>query len=160
LILNKDQCLDQSSFRNIFKEQIRKLVIQNEDKRRCYGSLIEYTKTIYLSLLTLLENVEHLTMVENEIHVYPALSLRYFPSTCFLNSNLTYLSVNVVEFSDCLRLLDGRLNQLTSFLVQFYLMENDSSIISNTVLNLKCFSLIYDGLMMDLMMRFVHFFNV
>ena len=44
------------------------------------------------------------------------------------------------------RLLDGRLNQLTSFLVQFYLMENDSSIISNTVLNLKCFSLIYDGL--------------
>jgi len=102
--LNKDQCLDQSSFRNIFKEQIRKLVIQNEDKRRCYGSLIEYTKTIYLSLLTLLENVEHLTMVENEIHVYLALSLRYFPSTCFLNSNLTYLSVNVVEFSDCLRL--------------------------------------------------------
>jgi len=34
-------------------------VIRNEDKRRCYGSLIEYTETIYLPLLTLFENTYH-----------------------------------------------------------------------------------------------------
>ena len=54
------------------------------------------------------------------------------------------MNINVLNFIDCLYLLDGRLRQLRSLVVQFHFMDVESSLVSNTtdLPNLKSFSLI------------------
>ena len=42
----------------------------------------------------------------------------------FSSSTLTKLCINVYNFNDCLALLDGRLKQLTTFIVQVELYQS------------------------------------
>ncbi|CAF2780685.1 unnamed protein product, partial [Rotaria sp. Silwood2] len=74
---------------------------------------------------------------------YPSLSLCDSPSISFSSATLSYLSINVSTFDDCLYLLDGRLKQLSTLIVQIYKTSKSSSVIpiTDNLPNLKCFSL-------------------
>ncbi|CAF4486744.1 unnamed protein product [Rotaria sp. Silwood2] len=76
------------------------------------------------------------------------LSFVDLPSNTFVSSNLTKLRITVDSFGDCLRLLDGRLNQLSTFIVIIVNVKDSSSMEfnSNVLQNLKCFSLTYESL--------------
>ena len=69
---------------------------------------------IYLNILAFFENLSDLTIMSSSINNFPPLSLYYLPSTSFFSSVLTKLRIHVFGFSDCLALLDGRLEQLTT----------------------------------------------
>jgi hypothetical protein len=88
---------------------------------------------VYSHILTYLENLEHLNVVGTLNLPYPCLSLRYLPSNTFSSLTLTYLSIYVKTFNDCLRLLDGRLKQMSTFIVKFYRIDRDSSMVPNLV---------------------------
>ena len=125
--------LDDSSFRHIFKKQIKKLDLINNDRERGVGSLTDYTKRVYAHILTYFENLEHFNIIEASTLAYPGLFAHYLPLSTFSSLILTYLCINVHTFTDCLYLLDGRLKQLTTFIVQFYRMDTNSSIVHNLV---------------------------
>ncbi|CAF1125301.1 unnamed protein product [Rotaria sordida] len=76
------------------------------------------------------------------------LSFVDLPSNTFVSSNLTKLRITVDSFGDCLRLLDGRLNQLSTFIVIIVNVKDSSSMEfnSNVLQNLKRFSLTYESL--------------
>jgi hypothetical protein len=91
----------------------------------------EYTKNVYAIILAFFENLKHLTIVVScidnypgSIHSYPCLSLYNLPPMTFSSSTLTKLCINVNCFDDVCDLLDGRLKQLTTFIVQVKLITN------------------------------------
>ncbi|CAF5085951.1 unnamed protein product [Rotaria sp. Silwood1] len=133
---------DDSSLQHIFKQQITKLDLINKDCKHAVGSLKDYTKRVYAHILNYLGNLEHLNVVETSNLTYAWLSIRCLPSNTFSSLTLTYLCINVKTFSDCLCLLDGRLKQLTTFIVKFSYIDRNSSTIHNLndLPNLKCFS--------------------
>ncbi|CAF4328732.1 unnamed protein product, partial [Rotaria sordida] len=61
------------------------------------------------------------------------LSLDNLPLTICSSSTLYKLSVSVTNFGDCLALLDGRLKQLTTFIVIIDNMIYNSSIVYNMI---------------------------
>jgi hypothetical protein len=89
--------------------------------------------------LTYCEKLQHLNVIQTTILGYPGLSIRYLPSSTFSSLTLTYLSINVITFTDCLCLLDGRLKQLRTFIVQIYSLDTDLSIFHNLVSIFCCF---------------------
>ncbi|CAF3482744.1 unnamed protein product [Rotaria sp. Silwood1] len=137
---------DKSIFQHIFKYQITELILENNDNNDYADENIspkEYNKNVYVSILTLFENLQSLSIVGSFTSSYPPLSIVDLPSTTFCSSTLIKLCINVRSLDDCLYLLDGRLKQLTTFIVQIRYIHNDLSIIHNTdnLSNLKCFSL-------------------
>ncbi|CAF3049737.1 unnamed protein product, partial [Rotaria sp. Silwood2] len=135
---------NESSCQHIFKHQITELILENSDQYDKTILLEEYTQNIYAPILTFFENLIHLSIVESSfIRKYPPLSICNLPPTTFFSSILTKLCINVDSINDCLYLLDGRLKQLTTLIIQIGYIDNDSSIIHNTndLPNLKCFSL-------------------
>jgi len=110
-------CLDDSLFGHIRKEQITDLVlISNENNIEI--PIREYTKDVYAIILACFENLKHLTIGLSSTNSYPCLSLYKLSPMTFLSSTLTKLCINVNDFSDVYALLDGRLKQLTVFIVQ------------------------------------------
>jgi len=95
--------------------------------------LKDYTVNVYAPILTVFENLKHLSIIGSFMSDYPALSICDLPSTTFFSSILTKLCIYVYSFDDCLYLLDGRLKQLTTFIVQIYFIRNDSLIVHNNV---------------------------
>jgi hypothetical protein len=83
--------------------------------------------------LTYFEKLEHLNVIQTTILGYPGLSIRYLPLNTFSSLTLTYLSINVITFTDCLCLLGGRLKQLRTLIVQIYSLDTDLSIVHNLV---------------------------
>ncbi|CAF3857448.1 unnamed protein product [Rotaria sordida] len=86
------------------------------------------------------------------------------PSTV-LSSNLLELHVHVLNFADCLYLLDGRFNQLHTFHVNISYISSNTLTINNTekLPNLRCFSLYcdirtydYDELIVPLLHRMLN----
>ncbi|CAF5038663.1 unnamed protein product, partial [Rotaria sp. Silwood1] len=135
---------NESSVQHIFKHQITELILENSDQYDKTILLKEYTQNIYASILTFFENLIHLSIVESSlIRKYPPLSICNLSPTTFFSFILTKLCINVESINDCLYLLDGRLKQLTTLIIQIGYIDNDSSIIHNTndLPNLKCFSL-------------------
>ncbi|CAF4223013.1 unnamed protein product, partial [Rotaria sordida] len=124
---------DDSSLQHFFKQQIKKLDLVNKDYDYAVGSMEDYTKRVYAHILTYLENLEHLNVVGTSNIAYPYLSFRYLPSNTFSSLTLTYLCISVKTFNDCLCLLDGRLKQLTTFIVEFYYIDRNSSMVHNSV---------------------------
>lgn len=92
-----------------------------------------YTKPVYTDILSYCEKLEYLNVTVSSSFVYPSLSIRYLPSNTFSSSILTYLCINVRTFTDFVCLLDGRLKQLNTLIVQFYEMDNNSSVVHNLV---------------------------
>ncbi|CAF3240512.1 unnamed protein product [Rotaria sp. Silwood2] len=134
---------DNSVFRHFFKYQITELVLHNNDEYSTKTSLDTYTRDVYAHIMVLFQHLKHLTVVASSINEYPPLSLLRLPPTTYFSSILTVLNINVLEFSDCLSLLDGRLKQLTTFIVQvgyiFYYPWIPHNV--DVLQNLKCFSL-------------------
>jgi hypothetical protein len=71
------------------------------------------------------------------------LSFFHVPSNTCYSSQIRFLYVNVSLFDDCLCLLDGRLNQLSSLTIYIKSIERFSIITTNMVnkMNLKFFIL-------------------
>ncbi|CAM4789020.1 unnamed protein product [Rotaria magnacalcarata] len=156
--------LDDSLFRHICKQQITDLtLISNENNSEI--TLTDYTMNVYLIILSFFKNLKHLSILSSSIDGYPPLSLHNLPSTIFSSSTLTKLCINVNDFGDCLALLDGRLKQLTTFIVQIKYIENVSlqSYDMDDLPDLKSFSLIcyskiseYDNLVVRLLHHMSH----
>ena len=107
--------LDELLFRNNFKKQITDLTIINDQSGEL-GTL-DQTTSIFMKLLDFFQNLKHLNAIGTYLDGNPILSYVDLPSTSFVSSNLTKLSVLLDSFGDCLCLLDGRLNQLSTFIV-------------------------------------------
>lgn len=125
--------LDVSPIRYILKEQITKLNLIYNKSRYLTKSAKVQTKTVYAHILTFCSKLEYLNVTSPLGITYIGLSFRYLPSNTFVSSILTYLCIYVSTFDDFLYLLDGRLKSLSTLIVEFCLLETDSSIIHNLV---------------------------
>jgi hypothetical protein len=97
------------------------------------GSLKDYTRNVYAHILNFCKNLKHLNIIAPSVASYPGLSLCHLPSTTFFSLILTHLCINVNTFDDCLYVLDGRLKQLTTFIVTVYFIDESLSIVHNMV---------------------------
>ncbi len=110
-------CLDDSLFGHICKQQITDLIlIINENNMEMTEK--RYTKNVYATILAFFENLKHLTIVLSFADNYPRLSFYNLSPMTFSSSILTELCINVNNFNDVHALLDGRLKQLTTLIVQ------------------------------------------
>lgn len=96
-------------------------------------TMSDYTINVYIHILNFFANLKHFSIIDATIHGYPSMSLCNFPSIIFDSSILTKLCINVYNFDDCLCLLDGRLKQLNTFIVEIDDIGNHSSIVCNMV---------------------------
>ncbi|CAF3436417.1 unnamed protein product [Rotaria socialis] len=152
---------DNSALQHILKYQITELVLHNHDKYSTKTSLKTYITHVYAHIM-LFQNLKQLTIVASSINEYPPLSFTNLPSTIYFSSTLTVLCICVFGFDDCLLLLDGRLKQLTTFIIQVHNIYKASFIRSSMdeLKSLKCFSLIsynmtydYEYLVLPLLRR-------
>jgi hypothetical protein len=70
------------------------------------------------------------------IGVYSKLSIYNRPAHSYLYSNLCFLRIYVANFDDCLCLLDGGLDRLTSFSVTIEFVSEKRSVVYNRVSDL------------------------
>ncbi|CAF3560007.1 unnamed protein product [Rotaria socialis] len=94
--------------------------------------VFHYFADVYVQILNVFENLKHLTIFPNSMEEYPSLSINDLPSNCYFSSSLTALCINMTHIDDCLAILDGRLKQLTTFIVQINCIS-DSPLISRNM---------------------------
>ncbi|CAF2981627.1 unnamed protein product, partial [Rotaria sp. Silwood2] len=123
-------CTDELLFRHNFKKQITDLTVVN-DSRREVGT-IDQTTNVYIKLLDFFENLNYFSCIGTFINGNPVLSFIDLPSTTFVSLNLTKLCITVDNFGDCLCLLDGRLNQLSTFIIIIVNVKDNSSMEFNS----------------------------
>ena len=76
---------------------------------------------VYMRILNLLNSVTHLDFVIKDGYQYPPLSIDDLPSNvCFSWTIVHKLSIKILGLEDCPCLLDGRLNQLHTFIVNVF----------------------------------------
>jgi hypothetical protein len=107
------------SFIRIFKEQILHLVVTIMDKSESV-SLSDVVMNVYMRIFNLFTSATHLDFVTKGDFRYPPFSLYDLPSTACFSSTIVHLCIKVLTFEDCLCLLDGRINQLHTFIVEIY----------------------------------------
>lgn len=130
--------LDESFLRLIHKQSITDLTIHiNEEGNKIDTK--DYSLNVYTRILNLFESLKELNVVEPFDAYCPAFSLQDLPSTAFFSSTLLKLSINVANFDTCLRLLDGRLEQICSLSVRIPFVENQLPAANNSV-SLYCVS--------------------
>ncbi|CAF2666240.1 unnamed protein product [Rotaria sp. Silwood2] len=156
---------DNSVFRHIFQHRITDLILHNNDQYISKMRLDIYTRNVYGHILAIFKNLKHFTIISSSFHEYPHLSISYLPATVYFSSTLTVLCINVFHFEDCLYLLDGRLKQLSTLIVEIRYIFNLKLIHHNKcdLHNLKCFSLTsyyvtldYDESVVPLLRRMTH----
>jgi hypothetical protein len=108
--------LVQSSFRHIFQKQITDLILVFEKN---FNQIIvkHYTIDVHEYILKFFENLKHLSIIGSYPHYFPPLTFRNLSFTVFFSSMLSKLSLHVMMYEDCLALLDGRLEQLNTFII-------------------------------------------
>jgi hypothetical protein len=116
----------ESSFAHIFQRQIRDLTLVFENGFN-EMSVKHYSTDVYEHILNFVENLQHLSFIGSRPHYYPPLTLYNLCYPRFFSSTLSKLSIYVMSFEDCLALLDGRLKQLTTFIVFLDDMNHYSS---------------------------------
>jgi hypothetical protein len=82
--------------------------------------LTDMAINVYMRIFTLFTNVTHLDFISKDDYRYPPLSLYNLPSTTCSSSTIVHLSISLLSLEDCLCLLDGRLTQLHTFIVQIH----------------------------------------
>ncbi|CAF3439647.1 unnamed protein product [Rotaria socialis] len=131
-----------SPFIQIFKRQISDLVvtinnkISNKPKKKLAIG-------VYFNIFGLIENLKYLDFNVNNNYPFPRPLLSSLSSTtCFL-PKIAHLCIKMHNFNDCRWLLDGRLCQLHTCIVDVDYIRKSSMIINNTNtrLKLKSFSL-------------------
>ncbi|CAM4932424.1 unnamed protein product [Rotaria socialis] len=128
----------ESPFRRIFQEKITDLIlVYNRDIHTL--SMNPDSKYVYEYTLKLFENLQHLSVIQ----CGRLLSIDDLSSTTWQSINLTKLCVDVWRFNDCFALLDGRLKQLNTFIVNINYTSDDLSNVYNMddLPDMKCFSL-------------------
>ncbi|CAF4018121.1 unnamed protein product, partial [Rotaria magnacalcarata] len=118
--------LVESPFRHIFQQQITDLILVNNSDMNIL-LLKQYPEDMYEYILKFFENLKLLSV----IGIFPRLSLRNLPMTTCSSSTIYKLCVNVTCFEDCLALLDGRLKELTTFIVDIGSIDDDLLIVYN-----------------------------
>ncbi|CAF3298665.1 unnamed protein product [Rotaria sp. Silwood2] len=127
----------ESSIRRIFQQITDLIIVYKDDINTML--MRQYPKGVHGYILKFFENLKHLSITG----LYSLLSLRNLPLTTCSSSILYKLCINLNTFEDCLALLDGRLKQLTTFIVNIDGTDYHSSIVYNmdNLPNMKCFSL-------------------
>jgi hypothetical protein len=92
-------------------------------------SMNSNTNYVYEYTLKVFQNLKHLSVIECD----RLLSIHNLASTTWLSLNLTKLCVDVCRFDDCFALLDGRLKQLNTFIVNIDYTDDDLSSVYNMV---------------------------
>ena len=88
---------------------------------------------LYLPIFNLLKNVTHLDFVIKDGFRYRPFSLKHLPSTVCFSSTIVHLSIKVLGLKDCLSLLDGRLNQLHTLIVEMNHISPSTNDLEDTV---------------------------
>ncbi|CAF3591661.1 unnamed protein product [Rotaria sp. Silwood1] len=158
--------MDDSLFGHICKQQITNLILVINENNIEKIKKEAYTKNVYAVILAFFKNLKHLTIVESSsIDNYPRLSLCDLSPTTFFSSSLTKLCINVNSFDDVHALLDGRLKQLITLIVQVDSIHDRISTYykGNDLPNLKCFSLMcchsfqgFDNVIVRLLHRMIY----
>ncbi|CAF0890232.1 unnamed protein product [Adineta steineri] len=128
----------ESPFRHIFQEQITDLIL-------VYNTAIHILSNnpneinVYEYTLNIFKNLKHLSVIPCS----QVLSIEDLAFTTWSSLNLTKLCVDVCCFDDCFALLDGRLKQLNTFIVNIDDGDDELSSVYNMddLPNMKCFSL-------------------
>ncbi len=108
---------------SIFQHQITDLILHNNDKYSDDVPSKIYITNVYTRIMILFQNLQHLTIAASSVNDYPPWTLYFLQPTINFSSTLTVLCLNVWMFYNCLALLDGRLKQLNTFIVQFEYMN-------------------------------------
>ncbi|CAF4355173.1 unnamed protein product, partial [Adineta steineri] len=136
--------LVQSSFGHIFQKQITDLILIFE---KDFNQILskQYTIDMYDYILKFFKNLQHLSINGSSPHNFPPLTFRNLPFNVFFSSILFKLSIHVMTYEDCLALLDGRLEQLNTFIVVInpFISYSSNLYHMGSLPNLQCFSLKY-----------------
>ncbi|CAF1356093.1 unnamed protein product [Rotaria sordida] len=143
---------ENSSFIHTFKHQISDLVVTISDTIRD-KSMENLIIDIYSKIFALLTNLKCLDLdldADDIYHFRRSLLWNLRSTTCF-SSNIVHLRIKMHNFDDCLRLLNGRLSQLHTFIITLDFIydtwhgTNRHSLKKinnlNTLFKLTCFSL-------------------
>ncbi|CAF4201921.1 unnamed protein product [Rotaria sp. Silwood2] len=123
---------DEAPFRRIFQRQITDLILVFESNFNEI-SVKHYTTDVYEYILKFFENLKHLSIIGSYPRFFPPLVLRNLPLATFSSSILNKLCIHVMSYADCFALLDGRLKQLTTLIVDILDIEYHSSNVYNMV---------------------------
>ncbi|CAF1487412.1 unnamed protein product [Rotaria sordida] len=121
--------IDDTTFIHVNKGQISSLVIDiNKNKKQIL--VLNVSGIVFAHIFTMFINLQYLNFGPSSIS-YQQLTFDMSPSTV-LSSNLLELHVHVLNFADCLYLLDGRFNQLHTFHVNISYISSNTLTINNT----------------------------
>jgi hypothetical protein len=110
--------LDESHCAHLFKQQISHLIVKviHRSNDESLEDLCEDIYTRIFSFCTRLTDLEF-PRFDDASMLFPSLGLYHLPLTACSSSTLTHLNISVFTVDDCLRLLDGRLPVLRTFII-------------------------------------------
>ena len=114
---------------HLFQEQITHITVKTNN---IVSTCPSFTDTC-ARILAICTNLSYLNMNQWIDKNCAVLSLHDRPPNICFSSHLRTLFINVETFDDCLCLLDGRLQQLSTFIVRIYSMNTNSSVVHNSV---------------------------
>ncbi|CAF3416722.1 unnamed protein product [Rotaria sp. Silwood2] len=107
------------------KYQISELVITIDYEVSSISMLILLID-IYHRIFVLLSNLKYLDLDVNNTYLFSKSLLSGLSSTTCVSSSITHLRIKLHNFDDCLCLLDGRFNQLHTFIVKLEYIHDPS----------------------------------
>jgi hypothetical protein len=110
----------------MFERQITDLILVFGTEREGV-SIYTYTMDVYTYFLAFFKNLKHFSIIGSYSHYFRPLRLFDSPYIGFFSSTLQKLCIRVMTYGDCLVLLDGRLKQLTTLIVDIIHMTSRSS---------------------------------
>ncbi|CAF5045275.1 unnamed protein product [Rotaria sp. Silwood1] len=137
---------DKLSLICIDKNEILSLVIDITKNKKTKFPSREDNTFVFTNIFTIFKNLKYLNFGPF-LNWYQEISFIFTPPTV-ISSNLLELHLSVVNFLDCLYLLDGRFNKLHTFYVHISSIGFQDIKIDNKdkLPNLRCFSLHCDSI--------------
>ena len=108
-----------------FRYQISELVI-TIDYEALSVSMFNLLIDIYHRIFVLLSNLKYLDLDVNKSYLFSKSLLSDLSSNTCISSSISHLRIKLHNFDDCLCLLDGRLNQLHTFVVKLEYIHDPS----------------------------------
>ncbi|CAF1463531.1 unnamed protein product, partial [Adineta steineri] len=151
---------DKTLSSGIFKNQITTLFLAIDADDDDYNAMLSSVNNIYNCILTVFHCLITLILFESSYINCVRLNLDC-PPISFRSSILRKLNIKVQSFGDCLYLLDGRFDQLHTFIIDLlHIRPSDELKNQGDLPNLKCLSLTcyhgtlhYDELVLPLLYR-------
>ncbi len=103
---------------NLLTEQITDLTIDIHVKS-ILPPFSETLSNIFASILSLCKRLMNLNFCQLSKYRSLSISIHNLSSTSCMSSTLSTLNINVETFDDCLYLLDGRLQCLSTLIINF-----------------------------------------